>query len=83
MFSHPSLAANEKQQQQQQQQQQQSQSQLDNEKQDSSAATQQQNEWTPTCTQNLKRQWQALSLRFRFSMFRAQRRIKRRVQNLI
>ena len=49
------------------------QSHLENEKQ----------EWTPTCTQNLKRQWQALSLRFRFSLFRAQRRVKRRIQGLI
>ncbi|KAF8634516.1 hypothetical protein AX15_000848 [Amanita polypyramis BW_CC] len=40
-------------------------------------------EWTPTCTQNLRRQWQALSLRFRFSLFRAQRRVKRRIQGLI
>lgn len=40
-------------------------------------------EWTPTCTQNLRRQWQALSLRFRFSIFRAQRRVKRRIQGLI
>ncbi|KAF8625743.1 hypothetical protein AX17_006770 [Amanita inopinata Kibby_2008] len=40
-------------------------------------------EWTPTCTQNLRRQWQAISLRFRFSWFRAQRRVKRRIQSLI
>ncbi|KAF8729141.1 hypothetical protein AX14_006347 [Amanita brunnescens Koide BX004] len=42
-----------------------------------------QQEWTPTCTQNLRRQWQALSLQFRFSIFRAQRRVKRRIQGLI
>ncbi|PFH48344.1 hypothetical protein AMATHDRAFT_5887 [Amanita thiersii Skay4041] len=40
-------------------------------------------EWTPTCTQNIKRQWQAISLRLRFSLFRAQRRVKRRFQSLI
>ncbi|KAK2459504.1 hypothetical protein APHAL10511_008488 [Amanita phalloides] len=40
-------------------------------------------EWTPTCTQNLQRQWQAISLRVRFSVFRAQRRVKRRIQDLI
>ncbi|TFK36401.1 hypothetical protein BDQ12DRAFT_249609 [Crucibulum laeve] len=40
-------------------------------------------EWTPTCTQSLKRQWQAISLRFRFGVFRAQRRVKRRVHSLL
>ncbi|EAU88953.1 hypothetical protein CC1G_10081 [Coprinopsis cinerea okayama7 len=37
----------------------------------------------PTCAESLKRQWQAWSLRIRFGMFRAERRIKRRVQSLI
>ncbi|EGN95729.1 hypothetical protein SERLA73DRAFT_162494 [Serpula lacrymans var. lacrymans S7.3] len=38
-----------------------------------------QNEWTPTCTHTLRRQWQALALRLRFGLFRTKRRIKRRV----
>jgi len=37
----------------------------------------------PTCAESLKKQWQAWSLRVRFGMFRAERRIKRRVQSLI
>ncbi|RXW17904.1 hypothetical protein EST38_g7952 [Candolleomyces aberdarensis] len=37
----------------------------------------------PTCGESLKKQWQAWSLRIRFGMFRAERRIKRRVQSLI
>ena len=36
-------------------------------------------EYVPTCSQSLRRQWQALSLRFRFSVFRAQRNFMRRV----
>ena len=36
-------------------------------------------EWTPTCTQAMRRQWQAVSLRFRFGVFRAQRKVRRRV----
>ncbi|KAM6500089.1 hypothetical protein JOM56_003103 [Amanita muscaria] len=44
---------------------------------------QQPQEWTPTCTQSLRREWQALSLRFRFSVYRAKRRIKRRMESLI
>ena len=39
-------------------------------------------EYVPTCTQSLRRQWQALALRFRFSMFRAQRKVMRRVHTL-
>ncbi|PPQ97189.1 hypothetical protein CVT26_000465 [Gymnopilus dilepis] len=39
-------------------------------------------EYVPTCTQSLRRQWQALSLSFRFSLFRAQRRVMRRVASL-
>lgn len=35
-------------------------------------------EWTPTCTQALRREWQAVTLRIRFSVFRTQRRIKNR-----
>ncbi|KAI0310940.1 hypothetical protein OF83DRAFT_1178052, partial [Amylostereum chailletii] len=38
-----------------------------------------QTEWTPTCGEQFRRHWQALSLSLRFSLFRAQRRIKRRV----
>ncbi|KAF5368787.1 hypothetical protein D9615_010398 [Tricholomella constricta] len=38
--------------------------------------------WTPTCTQALRRQWQALSLRVRFGLFRAQRRMKSRLATL-
>ncbi|KAF6763621.1 hypothetical protein DFP72DRAFT_479544 [Ephemerocybe angulata] len=37
----------------------------------------------PTCNEVLRRRWQALSLSIRFGMFRAERRIKRRVQSLI
>jgi len=40
-------------------------------------------EYVPTCTQGLKRQWQAISLRFRFGVFRAQRRMMRRVNSLL
>ncbi|TFK30298.1 hypothetical protein FA15DRAFT_677535 [Coprinopsis marcescibilis] len=40
-------------------------------------------ESVPTCGESLQRQWQALSLRIRFGMFRAERRIKKRVQSLI
>lgn len=40
-------------------------------------------EWTPTCTQSLRRQWQAISLRFRFGVFRAQRKMRRRVHSLL
>ncbi|TFY53919.1 hypothetical protein EVG20_g9915 [Dentipellis fragilis] len=36
-------------------------------------------EWTPTCTQQFRRHWQAFSLSLRFSIFRAQRRMKRKV----
>ncbi|KAG6860458.1 hypothetical protein C0995_010855 [Termitomyces sp. Mi166 len=38
--------------------------------------------WTPTCAQALRRQWQAVSLRIRFSVFRAQRRMKSRLAML-
>ncbi|KAG5350673.1 hypothetical protein C0989_009851 [Termitomyces sp. Mn162] len=38
--------------------------------------------WTPTCGQALRRQWQAVSLRIRFSVFRAQRRMKSRLAML-
>ncbi|KAF9014221.1 hypothetical protein BDQ17DRAFT_1320845 [Cyathus striatus] len=40
-------------------------------------------DWTPTCGQSLRRQWQAFALRFRFGVFRAQRRVKRRVHSLL
>ncbi|KAF8147583.1 hypothetical protein B0H34DRAFT_672677 [Crassisporium funariophilum] len=40
-------------------------------------------EYVPTCTEALQRQWQALSLRFRFGVFRAQRRMKRRVHSML
>lgn len=36
-------------------------------------------EYVPTCSQSLRRQWQAFSLRFRFGVFRAQRNFMRRV----
>ncbi|KAH0826972.1 hypothetical protein J3R83DRAFT_4631 [Lanmaoa asiatica] len=36
-------------------------------------------EWTPTCTQNLRRHWQAITLSLRFSLFRTKRRLKRRL----
>ena len=36
-------------------------------------------EYVPTCSQSLRRQWQAFSLRFRFGVFRAQRNVMRRV----
>lgn len=38
--------------------------------------------WTPTCTQALRREWQAVSLRIRFSVFRAQRKVKKRIASL-
>lgn len=40
-------------------------------------------EYVPTCTQSLRRQWQVLALRFRFGVFRARRRMARRVQSLL
>ena len=40
-------------------------------------------EFVPSCTQSFRRQWAALSLRFRFSVFRAQRKVMRRVQSLL
>lgn len=39
-------------------------------------------EYVPTCGQSLRRQWAAFSLSLRFSLFRAQRRISRRVNSL-
>jgi hypothetical protein len=36
-------------------------------------------EWTPTCAESVRRQWQAISLRFKLGVFRAQRRVRRRV----
>jgi hypothetical protein len=36
-------------------------------------------EWTPTCTEAMRRQWQAISLRFKFGLFRAQRELRRRI----
>ncbi|KAI9466118.1 hypothetical protein BJY52DRAFT_325772 [Lactarius psammicola] len=35
-------------------------------------------DWTPTCGQQFRRQWQAFTLSVRFSIFRAQRRIRRK-----
>ncbi|KAF8884789.1 hypothetical protein BD779DRAFT_1535348 [Infundibulicybe gibba] len=40
-------------------------------------------EWTPTCTDSLRRHWQAISLRFRFGLFRAKRRMRNRVNSLL
>ncbi|KAI9510263.1 hypothetical protein F5148DRAFT_1181062 [Russula earlei] len=36
-------------------------------------------EWTPTCGQQFRRHWQAFTLSVRFSIFRAQRRIRGRL----
>ncbi|KAF9218203.1 hypothetical protein BS17DRAFT_770847 [Gyrodon lividus] len=36
-------------------------------------------DWTPTCSQSLRRQWQAIALSFRFSLFRTKRRLRRRM----
>ena len=36
-----------------------------------------QDEWTPTCTQALRMQWQALVLRVRLALFRAQKRLSK------
>jgi len=36
-------------------------------------------EWTPTCAQAMRRQWQAISLGFRFGVFRAKRRVRNRI----
>ncbi|RDB22136.1 hypothetical protein Hypma_010758 [Hypsizygus marmoreus] len=38
--------------------------------------------WTPTCTQALKRQWQAVSLRIRFGVFRARRKMKTKLEGM-
>ena len=40
-------------------------------------------EYVPTCGQSLRRSWQAFALRFRFGLFRAQRRMTRRVHSLL
>jgi len=40
-------------------------------------------EFVPSCTYSIRRQWQALSLRFRFGVFRAQRKVMRRVHSLL
>jgi hypothetical protein len=40
-------------------------------------------EYVPTCSQSLRRSWQAFALRFRFGVFRAQRRVMRRVHSII
>ncbi|KAG6918836.1 hypothetical protein DXG01_011241 [Tephrocybe rancida] len=39
-------------------------------------------QWTPTCAQALRRQWQAVSLRVRFGLFRARRRMRSRIAGL-
>jgi len=36
-------------------------------------------DWTPTCGQSIRREWQAITLRLRFSLFRTKRKIKRRL----
>ncbi|ETW86258.1 hypothetical protein HETIRDRAFT_415213 [Heterobasidion irregulare TC 32-1] len=38
-------------------------------------------EWTPTCGQQFRRQWQALSLSLRFTIFRAQRKLRRKIHS--
>ncbi|KJA24243.1 hypothetical protein HYPSUDRAFT_39010 [Hypholoma sublateritium FD-334 SS-4] len=40
-------------------------------------------DFVPSCTHSLKRQWQALALSVRFGVFRARRRLTRRVQSLL
>ena len=40
-------------------------------------------EYVPSCGQAMRRQWHALALRFRFGVFRAQRRMQRRVSSLL
>jgi len=35
-----------------------------------------QQEWTPTCAESMVRQWQAISLRLRLGLFRAQRKVR-------
>jgi hypothetical protein len=37
------------------------------------------NEWTPTCSESIRREWQAITLSLRFSVFRLKRKIKRRL----
>ena len=37
--------------------------------------------WTPTCTEAMRRQWQAVSLRIRFGLFRATRKVRRRMSS--
>ncbi|KAG6864880.1 hypothetical protein C0991_006606 [Blastosporella zonata] len=39
-------------------------------------------QWTPTCAQALRRQWQAVSLSIRFGVFRAQRKVRSRLAGL-
>ncbi|KAF9242114.1 hypothetical protein BU15DRAFT_73039 [Melanogaster broomeanus] len=34
-------------------------------------------DWTPSCGQSLRRQWQAMALSFRFTLFRTKRRLRR------
>ena len=41
------------------------------------------NEYVPSCSQSLRRQWQAFSLRLRFALFRAQRKLLRRVHSFL
>lgn len=36
-------------------------------------------DWTPSCTDGLRRQWQAIALSLRFTLFRTKRRIRRRM----
>ncbi|KAI6040007.1 hypothetical protein EDC04DRAFT_2894710 [Pisolithus marmoratus] len=36
-------------------------------------------DWTPSCTDSLRRQWQAIALSLRFSLFRTKRRLRRRL----
>ncbi|KAI6162555.1 hypothetical protein EDD17DRAFT_554356 [Pisolithus thermaeus] len=36
-------------------------------------------DWTPSCMDGLRRQWQAIALSLRFSLFRTKRRIRRRM----
>jgi len=38
-------------------------------------------DWTPTCTQLMLRQWQAISLRVRFRVFAAQRMLRKHFSN--
>ncbi|KAL4249436.1 hypothetical protein AB1N83_014346 [Pleurotus pulmonarius] len=43
----------------------------------------QQEEFTPTCTQALKRQWSCIALRWRLGVFRAKKKVRRRLSAVV